>query len=333
VYNLDKDKINIKNMGYTYLIAALVILIAAGIWFYSQNKGKSSNKPKGGKFPVLSLYAKDLTQLATEGHLDPVIGREKEIKRVIRVLSRRTKNNPILIGQAGVGKTAIVEGLAQFIVGGKVPESLLGKRVLSLDLGGLVSGTKYRGEFEQRVKRLADEIIGAKRQIILFIDEIHTLAGAGEASGAIDADDILKPPLARGDLQVVGATTPQEYERHIKTDTTLDRRLEPVLIQEPSADDTLEILRGIKSLYEKHHQVIITDEALKTAINESALHIPGRAFPDKAIDLMDEASSKVKLETITDKGRKNGKVNGKVNGRSKVDVADIKEIIKERIGT
>lgn len=303
-------------MGYTYLIVAVVILIIAGAWFYSKNKGSG----KGTGFQVLSLYTKDLTKLALEKKLDPVIGRQKEIKRVIQVLSRRTKNNPILIGRAGVGKTAIVEGLAQVIAAGQVPSSLIGKKVLSLDLGGLVAGTKYRGEFEQRVKKLADEIISAKRQIILFIDEIHTLSGAGEATGAIDADDILKPPLARGDLQVVGATTPQEYEKYIKADTTLDRRLEPVLISEPLAEETYEILKGIKPLYEEHHKVVITDEALKVAINEASVHIPERAFPDKAIDLMDEAASKAKLEAITSKDAT----------KPTVGPDDIKEIVKER---
>ena len=231
-------------MGYTYLAIALIILIVICTWLYRENRGtsKAKVKTKTGHYPVLAQFAKDLTKKAEDGELDPVVGRAKEIKRVIQVLSRRTKNNPILIGRAGVGKTAIVEGLAQTITNGRVPEALLGKKVLSLDLGGLISGTKYRGEFEQRVKRLTDEIIDAKRLIILFIDEIHTLAGAGEATGAIDADDILKPPLARGDLQVVGATTPQEYEKYIKTDSSLERRLEPVLIGEPTAEETVEIL-------------------------------------------------------------------------------------------
>jgi ATP-dependent Clp protease ATP-binding subunit ClpC len=308
-------------MGYSFFITALVVLIVVAAWFYAQNRAKGRIKTKSGQYPVLSQYTRDLTQLAAENQLDPVIGREQEIKRVIQILSRRTKNNPILIGRAGVGKTAIVEGLAQAIIKKQVPESLLNKRVLSLDLGGLVAGTKYRGEFEQRVKKLADEIISAKRQIILFIDEIHTLAGAGEATGAIDADDILKPPLARGDLQVVGATTPQEYERFIKTDTTLDRRLEPILISEPTAEETLAILKGVKSLYENHHRVKITDEALKTAVNEAAVHLPDRAFPDKAIDLMDEAASKVKLEVVT----------RQKNGKQKVESADIKEVVKDRM--
>ena len=318
-------------MGYTFLIVAIILLIIIGAWFYAQNKksgsksyDKGNKKVKSGNYPVLSQFAKNLTKLAEEGKLDPVIGREKEIKRAIQVLSRRTKNNPILIGRAGVGKTAIVEGLAQAIHGGKVSETLLGKKVYSLDLGGLVAGTKYRGEFEQRVKQLADEIIDAKRQFILFIDEIHTLAGAGEATGAIDADDILKPPLARGDLQVIGATTPQEYERYIKTDSTLDRRLEPILISEPSADATLEILKGVRPLYEKHHKVKITDEALQAAVNESAIHIPERAFPDKAIDLMDEASSKVKLNVIGDSKQN--------EARARVEAKDIREVVAERKG-
>ena len=254
--------------------------------------------------PTLSMYSRDLTLLAQENLLDPVIGREEEIERVIQVLSRRNKNNPVLVGKAGVGKTAIAEGLAQSIVHKKVPLSLYEKRVLALDLPSIVAGTKYRGEFEQRLKRIADEIISAKRSIILFIDEIHILAEAGEASGAIGADDILKPALARGDLQVVGATTRDEYISFIKKDPTLDRRLHPILIDEPTAEETVQILDGIKKKYENHHKVKISEQAVKAAVEIAKKYMPDKFFPDKAIDLIDEAASMVSLQKIDTKGRK-----------------------------
>lgn len=272
------------------LVVALVVFVAL-FTMARQQSGKS-------KAPTLAMYARDLTALATSGSLDPVIGREHEIERVIEVLSRRSKNNPVLVGKSGVGKTAIAEGLAEAIVAKRVPQSLYGKRVLALDLANIVAGTKYRGEFEQRLKRIADEIIASKRQIILFIDEIHTLAEAGEATGAIGADDILKPALARGDLQVVGATTRDEYIEFIKKDATLDRRLHPILIDEPTAAETLEILRGIKTRYERHHGVRISDAAITAAVDIATKQMPDKSFPDKAIDLIDEASSKVSLQKV-----------------------------------
>jgi ATP-dependent Clp protease ATP-binding subunit ClpC len=248
--------------------------------------------------PVLDSFSRDLTVLAREKKLDPVIGRDREISRAIQILCRRTKNNPVLLGKSGVGKTAIVEGLAQAIVDKKVPEILQSKRVLQLDLPGILAGTKYRGEFEERLKRITQEMINSGRTIILFIDEIHSLAEAGGASGAIDADDILKPPLARGDLQLVGATTTEEYNQYIKKDVTLDRRLQPIIVLEPSESETLEILRGIKERYERHHGVEISDEALKKAVELSGFLFPDKAYPDKAIDLMDEGASKVKLSKV-----------------------------------
>ncbi len=268
----------------------LAVLVAALSWV----RGKT----KLTRTPTLAMYSRDLTALAEQGQLDPVIGREHEIERVIEVLSRRSKNNPVLVGKSGVGKTAIAEGLAEAIVAKRVPPSLYGKRVLALDLANIVAGTKYRGEFEQRLKRIADEIIAAKRRIILFIDEIHTLAEAGEATGAIGADDILKPALARGDLQVVGATTREEYERFIKKDATLDRRLHPIVVAEPTPAQTLEILRGIKVRYERHHGVSIADAALQVAVAVATTRMLDKSFPDKAIDLIDEAASRVSLQKV-----------------------------------
>jgi ATP-dependent Clp protease ATP-binding subunit ClpC len=246
----------------------------------------------------LDLYAKDLTALARKGSLDPVIGRSHEIRRVIQILSRRTKNNPVLIGNSGVGKTAIVEELANEIASNRVPSPLRGKRLLALDLAGLVAGTKFRGEFEKRLKLLTDEIIKAHRSIILFIDELHTLAEAGEASGAIDAAEILKPALARGELQVIGASTPQDYQKYISHDLTLERRFQPVAVEEPTLEETKKILRGLRPRYENHHHVSITDQALDAAVQLSSELIPDRHFPDKAIDIIDEASAKVRLDAL-----------------------------------
>jgi ATP-dependent Clp protease ATP-binding subunit ClpC len=247
---------------------------------------------------LLSLYSKDLTELAREGKLDPVIGREHEIARVIQILARRTKNNPVLIGESGVGKTAIVEELAQEVARGNVPDTLKGKRVVALDLSGLVAGTKYRGEFEKRLKTITDEIVAAQRQIILFIDEMHTLAEAGEATGAIDAADILKPALARGELQAIGATTLPEYRKSIEKDPTLERRFQPVFIHEPDARETVRILEGLKSRYEQHHRVTIDADAITEAVKLSDQFLNDRFFPDKALDLLDEASAKVHLAAI-----------------------------------
>jgi len=249
--------------------------------------------------PALATFGRDLTEMARRGELDPVIDRQKEIDRVIRILSRRTKNNPALLGDPGVGKTAIVEGLAERIIKGEVPDSIKDKQVIELDLGGMVAGTKYRGEFEARVKKILDEILAKKRKIILFIDELHTLVGAGGAEGAIDAGNMLKPALARGELQVIGATTVDEYRKNIEKDAALERRFQPVLVNEPSVELTIEILKGIRDRYEQHHRVKIPDAALVAAATLSSRYISDRFLPDKAIDVMDEAAAKVKLRTIS----------------------------------
>ncbi len=256
----------------------------------------STPSRRESRTPVLDEFSRDLTRMAEEGKLDPVIGREKEIERVIQVLSRRTKNNPVLIGEPGVGKTAIVEGLAQRLVKGEIPEILKGKRVVALDLAAVVAGTKYRGEFEKRLKKIISEIVQSK-EVILFIDEVHTLVGAGAAEGAIDAANILKPALARGELQAIGATTLVEYRKYIEKDSALERRFQPIYVDEPSVEVTLEILRGIKDRYEEHHKVEITDEAIETAVRLSKRYIADRYLPDKAIDVVDEASSRVRLRT------------------------------------
>ncbi|MQL51982.1 AAA domain-containing protein [Desulfofundulus thermobenzoicus] len=248
--------------------------------------------------PTLDQFGRDLTGLAREDKLDPVVGREKEIERVIQILSRRTKNNPVLIGEPGVGKTAIAEGLAQRIVQGNVPEVLLNKRVVTLDLASMVAGTKYRGEFEERIKKVIDEIIKAGN-IIVFIDELHTLIGAGAAEGAIDAANILKPALARGELQCIGATTLDEYRKHIERDPALERRFQPITVEEPTVEETIAILKGLRDKYEAHHRVRITDEALEAAARLSDRYITDRFLPDKAIDLVDEASSRVRLKAFT----------------------------------
>ncbi|GAC1300205.1 MAG: ATP-dependent protease ATP-binding subunit ClpC [Vulcanimicrobiaceae bacterium] len=253
--------------------------------------------PKGkSKTPTLDAYGRDLTTLARDNKLDPVIGRANEIERVIQILARRTKNNPALIGEPGVGKTAIAEGLAQRVIKGEVPEPLRERRVITLDLAGLVAGTKYRGEFEERMKRVMDEIRAASGEIILFIDELHTLVGAGAAEGAIDASNIIKPALARGELQCIGATTLNEFRKHIEKDSALERRFQPVMVGEPSIDETVEILRGLRDRYEAHHKVTITDEALVAAAKLSDRYISDRFLPDKAVDLIDEAGSRVRLQ-------------------------------------
>ena len=247
--------------------------------------------------PTLDQYSRDLTELAENGELDPVIGRDKQMLRVIQILCRRGKNNPCLIGEPGVGKTAIVEGLAQSIVNGTVPELIAGKRLVSLDMSGLVAKSKYRGEFEERIKKVINEVI-ADGNVILFIDELHTIIGAGGAEGALDASNILKPALARGQLQVIGATTIEEYHKYVEKDAALERRFQPVTVEEPSEEEAIEILNGLKSLYEKHHHVTITQEAVTAAVKLSVRYINDRFLPDKAIDLMDEAAAKLRLDNF-----------------------------------
>ncbi|HEX6207924.1 MAG TPA: ATP-dependent chaperone ClpB, partial [Actinomycetota bacterium] len=248
------------------------------------------------KYEALERYGRDLTDLARRGKLDPVIGRDDEVRRVIQVLSRRTKNNPVLIGEPGVGKTAIAEGLAQRIVAGDVPESLKGRRIVALDIGAMVAGAKYRGEFEDRLKAVLQEITASERQIITFIDELHTIVGAGAAEGAVDAGNMLKPLLARGELRMIGATTLDEYRKHVEKDAALERRFQPVFVGEPSVEDTIAILRGLRERYEVHHGVEIKDEALVAAAMLSDRYVTGRFLPDKAIDLVDEAASRLRIE-------------------------------------
>ena len=261
----------------------------------SGDAAKAAAKDDGGKTKTLKEFTRDLTADARAGKLDPVIGRDSEIQRVIQILSRRTKNNPCLIGEPGVGKTAIAEGLARKIVLGDVPDDLLDKRLLSLDLSGMVAGTKYRGEFEERIKKVLEEV-QKSGNVILFIDELHTIVGAGSAEGAVDAANIIKPALGRGEIQVIGATTLNEYRKYIEKDAALERRFQPVQVGEPSREASLEILKGLREKYEQHHKLHITDEALEAAVNLSARYINDRFLPDKAIDLMDEAASRVRME-------------------------------------
>ena len=253
---------------------------------------------RGNATPTLDSYSRNLTQLATAGKLDPVIGREQEIQRVIQILSRRTKNNPCLIGEPGVGKTAVVEGLAQMIASGDVPETIADKRVVTLDLSGMVAGSKYRGEFEERIKKVISEVVESG-DVLLFIDEIHTIIGAGGAEGALDASNILKPSLARGEIQLIGATTINEYRKYIEKDSALERRFQPVTVDEPTEEESVAILKGLRSRYEEHHKVEITDNALEAAVKLSSRYINDRFLPDKAIDLIDEAASKVRLQNYT----------------------------------
>ena len=263
-----------------------------------QGAKRGTNRGSFNSTPTLNQYGSDLTKRATEGKLDPVIGRSTEIDRVIQILSRRTKNNPCLIGEPGVGKTAIAEGLAEKIVAGDVPETLKNKRVVSMDISSMVAGAKYRGDFEERIKKSLDEVRKAG-DVILFIDEIHTIVGAGSAEGAVDAANILKPLLARGEIQVIGATTTNEYRKYIEKDAALERRFSPVTVEEPSEEDAIKILEGLRDKYEAHHNVKITDDAIKAAVDLSIRYVNDRYLPDKAIDLIDEAASKVKMQSYT----------------------------------
>jgi ATP-dependent Clp protease ATP-binding subunit ClpC len=265
----------------------------------SESRGSLGGRARRGdkRTPTLDNYGRDLTEMASQGKLDPVIGREKEIERVIQILSRRTKNNPVLIGEPGVGKTAVVEGLAQAINDGTVPQMLKGRRVVTLDLAALVAGTKYRGEFEERLKKVLEEIRRAG-DVILFIDEMHTIIGAGGAEGAIDASSILKPMLARGELQCIGATTLDEYRKYVEKDAALERRFQPVMVSEPTVEETLDILKGLRDRYEAHHKVKYTDEALASAVRLSDRYVTDRFLPDKAIDLIDEAGSRVRMKAF-----------------------------------
>lgn len=294
----------LQSIGVKYNMVVEEIVSASGGGYDKEEKEderetphtRASSKTVKTKTPTLDEFARDMTQLAKDGLLDPVIGRENEIDRLVQVLGRRTKNNPVLIGEPGVGKTAIVEGLAQKIVAGDISDTLSGKRLLSLDLASIVAGTKYRGEFEQRLKSIIEEIRKAKNSVIVFIDELHTVIGAGAAEGAIDASNMLKPALARGELQCIGATTFDEYRKHIEHDPALERRFQPIIVEPPALEETIEILKGLKEKYENHHKCKYTENAIVTAAALSDKYITDRALPDKAIDLLDEAGSRARLK-------------------------------------
>src|SRR6478672_1840051 len=285
----DKAQQILAQAGATYdaILKALTVV---------RGSQKVTDQNPEAKYQALERYARDLTEQARKGKLDPVIGRDEEIRRVVQVLSRRTKNNPVLIGEPGVGKTAIVEGLAQRVVSGDVPEILKNKRVVSLDLGSMLAGAKYRGEFEDRLKAVLKEIEDSNGQIVLFIDELHTLVGAGASEGAIDASNMLKPALARGELRAIGATTLTEFRKYIEKDAALERRFQPVFVGEPNVEDTISILRGLKEKYEVHHGVRIKDSAIVSAATLSNRYITDRFLPDKAIDLIDEAASSLRIQ-------------------------------------
>ena len=283
---------------YIDILTALGLDISQARSDYANFRNSGNNNKS--KTPTLDMYSRDLTEYAREGKLDPVIGRETEVQRVIQILSRRTKNNPCIIGEPGVGKTAIAEALAERIVEGRVPDTIRNKRVVTLDMSGMVAGSKYRGEFEERIKKVVDEVIKSGN-VLLFIDEMHTIIGAGGAEGSLDASNILKPSLARGELQVIGATTREEYRKRIEKDAALERRFQPVVIEEPSEEESVLILKGLREKYEDHHKVRITDEALEAAVKLSARYINDRYLPDKAVDRMDEAASKARLSVFASK--------------------------------
>jgi len=287
--------LNTMGINFQKLFTDVLGAMGEDVAKYREEYNKSKNAAKSGSAtPTLDQYSRDLTEMAADGLLDPVIGRKEETQRVIQILSRRGKNNPCLIGEPGVGKTAIVEGIAASIVSGTVPGLLRGKRLVSLDMSGLVAKSKYRGEFEERIKKVINEVIAAG-DVILFIDELHTIIGAGGAEGSLDASNILKPSMARGEIQVIGATTIEEYRKYVEKDAALERRFQPVIVEEPSIEETVEILKGIRGLYEKHHKVEISDEGVEAAVTLSARYVSDRFLPDKAIDLMDEAAAKVRL--------------------------------------
>lgn len=304
-------------------VVLLVVFIGGCAYLYQKHRGGGSSSGGGGD--ILQKYTSDLTQRAREGKVDPVVGRDDEIERVIHILARRSKNNPLLLGEPGVGKTAIVEGLARRIANGSVPDVLRDKRLLALDLPGMISGTKYRGEFEQRMKHLTDELQAANRTVILFIDEVHMLEQAGGAEGAMNVSDILKPALSRGELAAIGATTFREYKSLIEPDDALNRRFQPVVVGEPSREAVLEILRAVRPVYEKHHKVQITDESLVAAVDLSTKHIIGRFLPDKAIDLIDEAAATVSIEAALGHKVALGVLNEASRRRSETEAVALKE--------
>ncbi|MCL1835371.1 MAG: ATP-dependent Clp protease ATP-binding subunit [Oscillospiraceae bacterium] len=279
------------------LYTEIINVFRSGDYGAGKKPAYAGRRSRGAETKTLDQFSRDLTEAASEGTLDPVIGRENEIQRVIQILSRRTKNNPVLIGEPGVGKTAIAEGLAQRVVAGDVPETLLSKRVVTLDLSGMVAGTKYRGEFEERIKAAIEEVQKAG-DVILFIDEMHTIIGAGAAEGAIDAANIIKPALGRGEIQIIGATTLNEYRKHVEKDAALERRFQPVTVSEPTQEESLRILAGLRDKYEAHHRLEITDEAIEAAVRMSSRYINDRYLPDKAIDLIDEAASRVRMDNL-----------------------------------
>ncbi|MBQ1193306.1 MAG: ATP-dependent Clp protease ATP-binding subunit, partial [Lachnospiraceae bacterium] len=290
--------LNTMGVNIQKLLADIMAAMGVDPVKFKQEMQKNKKNDSVSSTPTLDQYSRDLTELARNGALDPVIGRTKETKRLMQILCRRGKNNPCLIGEPGVGKTAIVEGIAQSIVDEEVPELIAGKRLVSLDMSGMVAKSKYRGEFEDRIKNVIKEVSQAGN-ILLFIDELHTIIGAGGAEGALDASNIMKPALARGEIQVIGATTIEEYRKHIEKDTALERRFQPVMVDEPSVEETVEILKGLKPLYESHHNVLIMDSAIESAASLSARYINDRFLPDKAIDLLDEAAATIKLASLS----------------------------------